>query len=383
MAPIENPINLIIIIIGAFLGLSLGLFLLFSKSSKNISNLFLGIILLILSPYFVTGFLYRFELLDDFPHLIGIAAVFPFLIGPLVYFYIRACIQQNFKLRIKDAFHLIPFGIDLLLNLPLLLKSGAEKFVRYETLLAEGDLHQNGWIMVIKSIHGLIYFFFSSRIILQYRQHLTNTSSSIDNAFHRWTLLFIGIYTLPVSAMLAYVYFDYQRIFMLIYLLCFFSLILAVYIAIICKPELFHTFPHQMLIPESTEKQKQKYESSKLQDTQKDKYVEKLKTYVTTQKPFLESDLTLSQLSEQVNIPAHYVSQVVNEKLNCNFLDFINGYRVEEAKAKLVDPKLSHYTIMGVAHDAGFNSKSTFYTAFKKHTGMTPSQYRKQAKVLA
>lgn len=87
--------------------------------------------------------------------------------------------------------------------------------------------------------------------------------------------------------------------------------------------------------------------------------------------------MTLAQLAEQVNIPAHYVSQVINEKLATSFLDFVNGYRVKAAQAKLIDPKLSHYTILSIAYEAGFNSKSTFYTAFKKVTGMTPSQYRK------
>ncbi|MEM6318074.1 MAG: helix-turn-helix domain-containing protein [Bacteroidota bacterium] len=59
-------------------------------------------------------------------------------------------------------------------------------------------------------------------------------------------------------------------------------------------------------------------------------------------------------------------------------MDFINRYRVQEVQAKLVDSKFDHYTILGIAQEAGFNAKSTFYTAFKKVTGMTPSAYRKQ-----
>jgi len=137
------------------------------------------------------------------------------------------------------------------------------------------------------------------------------------------------------------------------------------------------------LLPASLEDKKQKYESSKLADLQKDKYVEKLAGYMIANQPHLEPELTLAQLSEQINIPAHYLSQVINEKLNCNFLDFVNGYRVEAVKQKLKNSKYHHYTIISIAYDAGFNAKSTFYAAFKKQTGMTPNQYRKQAKLIA
>ncbi|MFK7979943.1 MAG: helix-turn-helix domain-containing protein [Saprospiraceae bacterium] len=115
---------------------------------------------------------------------------------------------------------------------------------------------------------------------------------------------------------------------------------------------------------------------------QKDKYIKKLEGYMVVHKPHLEPELTLAQLSKQIKIPTHYLSQVINEKLACNFLDFVNRYRIEDAKQKLTDAKYSHYTIISIAYEAGFNAKSTFYAAFKKQTGMTPSQYRKQAKIV-
>ena len=135
-----------------------------------------------------------------------------------------------------------------------------------------------------------------------------------------------------------------------------------------------------MLIPESTEEKKQKYESSNLQEAQKEKYLTLLLSHMDKEKPFLEPELTLSHLSEQIKIPSHYVSQVINEKMKCNFLDFVNQYRVKESQAKLSDSKFDHYTILAIAFEAGFNSKTTFYSAFKKHIGTTPSNYRKSLK---
>ena len=184
---------------------------------------------------------------------------------------------------------------------------------------------------------------------------------------------------LPIFGFVGFVFFDIQGSFIFITLLGLFSFILVVYIATIVKPELFYTFPHQMLLPESTEVKKQKYESSKLQATQKGNYLAKITAYVEREKPYQSSELTLAELAENVKIPAHYVSQIINEKLGVNFLDFINGYRMTAAKKMLVDSEWSHYTIISIAYEAGFNSKSTFYSVFKKHTGMTPSAYRKQS----
>ena len=157
--------------------------------------------------------------------------------------------------------------------------------------------------------------------------------------------------------------------------------IFSVFALILIKPELFQKYPHQMLLVESTEQKTQKYENSNLQEIQKERYVKKLIPFVETHKPFREPELTLAQLAEQVGIPAHHLSQVINEKLNCNFLDFINGYRIEDAKEKLVDSAFSHYTIIAIAYEVGFNSKTAFYSAFKKQTGTTPSSYRKSLKV--
>jgi len=154
--------------------------------------------------------------------------------------------------------------------------------------------------------------------------------------------------------------------------------LLSVYIAVLTKPKLFHALPNQIVIQKPEEEKKRRYENSNLKETQKIKYQEKLQTYLKNEESYKNPELTLSKLSEEVNIPSHYVSQVINEKLKVNFLDFINGYRVEAAKKILLDDKYNHYTVTAIAYEAGFNSRSTFYSAFKKMTGKTPSAYRKE-----
>ena len=91
---ITNPINLILIIIGSFLGLSIGSFLLLNKSAKTKANLFLGVLVLAITTFFLPAFFYRFDLLPQVPHVIGLSNVVTFLIGPLAYLYVRACTQK-------------------------------------------------------------------------------------------------------------------------------------------------------------------------------------------------------------------------------------------------------------------------------------------------
>jgi len=96
------------------------------------------------------------------------------------------------------------------------------------------------------------------------------------------------------------------------------------------------------------------------------------------EKLYLDAKLSLPRLSEALKVSSNYLSQVINEQLNHNFFDFVNGYRVEEAKGRLIGDKGKSANILTVANDAGFNSKSAFYSAFKKHTGMTPGEFRKR-----
>ncbi len=101
-----------------------------------------------------------------------------------------------------------------------------------------------------------------------------------------------------------------------------------------------------------------------------------IQTFMKQNKPYLDGSLTLPQLAEQLGISPNYLSQVVNEQLDKNFFDFINYSRVEEAKKYLTDPGKDRTNILPLAFDADFNTKSAFYTAFKRHAGMTPGQFK-------
>jgi len=126
---------------------------------------------------------------------------------------------------------------------------------------------------------------------------------------------------------------------------------------------------------------KNKYRGSLLSSEQSSLIALKLKEFMEKEKPFLEPELTLQELASRVEIHPRYVSQVINERFNKNFFEFVNYYRVEEAKSQLIADSGLEKTILEILYECGFNSKSVFNTFFKKSTGLTPSQYRKRCSI--
>lgn len=372
-----NPVDFLtyITLIGTSVGIYLGLFLLFIKSEKNKANIFLAMVIWLVTWVMLPEFLACLNLLETFPHVVFARVLVP-LIGPVTYFYMRICTQKGFELRPILYLHFIPFLINLIFHIPFLMASGEEKIAAY--LFRSGSRDPSFLILhVLRAVHASIYFVASARLVFLYKKHLLNTASYIDVAYHRWLLVFCTALLFPTMGLVFHAFLEDPTLVIKPLFLMITLFLIAALTGALLKPAVFHTFPHQMLIPNSSEEQKQKYENSNLQATQKEQFVEKLLDYMQKEKSYLQAELSLTDLAEQLDIPTHYLSQVINEKMNCNFLDFINRYRIEDAKVLLRDEKFEHYTIIAIAYEAGFNSKSAFYSAFKKFADTTPSKFRK------
>jgi AraC-like DNA-binding protein len=120
-----------------------------------------------------------------------------------------------------------------------------------------------------------------------------------------------------------------------------------------------------------------KYERSSLTYDRAEAGLQRLLKALDEEKIYLHADTTLQSVATRLAIPAPHLSQIVNERLNQTFSDLINAYRVDEVKRRLIDPACQHYSLLAIAEEAGFRSKSSFNAIFKKHTQMTPSDYRK------
>jgi AraC-like DNA-binding protein len=125
-----------------------------------------------------------------------------------------------------------------------------------------------------------------------------------------------------------------------------------------------------------------KYAKSGLTDERMKGLAEQLEQFMARDKAFLEGDLTLGQLADRTGIPQHQLSQVLNQHLGCSFFEYVNKLRVEEAKRCLADPAYRDQTILELGLAAGFNSKAAFNAAFKRSTGITPSEFRSKGSAL-
>ena len=141
-----------------------------------------------------------------------------------------------------------------------------------------------------------------------------------------------------------------------------FMFINSIVLFVLLKPELFT--------------RNKKYEKSLLKNSEKKVYQRKLVDYMEKHKPYRDASLTLTDLSKHLSITMCYLSQVINESFNQNFNDFINGYRIKESQHLLLNHSNGKMTILEIAYKVGFNSKSAFNTAFKKHTGVTPKEFK-------
>ena len=128
----------------------------------------------------------------------------------------------------------------------------------------------------------------------------------------------------------------------------------------------------RILIIETTKR----YQKSGIDETDLSLYEEKILKHIKKNKPYLDAELSLEDLAKQTGIPKHHVTQTLNDKMEKSFYQFINEYRIEEAKCKLKNEK-EEVSMLSLAFDVGFNSKSSFNNNFKKLTGHTPSSYRK------
>lgn len=120
-----------------------------------------------------------------------------------------------------------------------------------------------------------------------------------------------------------------------------------------------------------------KYGAMRLNQERAERIVEKIDDYIKTSRSWKKYGFSLKNLSDDTNIQLHYISQAINRIKNMNFYSYINSYRLDEAEKLLSDPSKEIESVISIAYDCGFNSKSTFNSLFRKRHGITPSQFRK------
>ena len=349
----------------------LALFSLFLATQKNrnpLSNRLLALFLFSKSLVIVNHLFVRLEIRN--PDLFFILVPFAFLWGPSLYLYIKSRVHDNFRLSGRDAVHLIPFFLVWTYFTYIYhLRSSSSKSQIITSVMSEITMPQ---IIIVATIHLLIFLYMigAVRILLAYRAFLNSTleqSGKKNLSWLRFVLFgFILIWSIDVGRFFLAIFAEPELF------LCSLTLILLFIFANIVVYQGLRT-------PEVFQEngEKKKYLNSPLTEQEKQEYLERLYKYMEQEKPYLNPSLTLDKLSRRLAIPSRYLSQIINESLGINFFNFVNSYRIEEAKNLFLDTSNGHRSILDLLYDAGFNTKSVFNRAFKKYTGMTPSEFKR------
>ncbi|MDE5421522.1 helix-turn-helix domain-containing protein [Ancylomarina sp. DW003] len=367
----------IITIFILFTSLLLALFVLTVKVSNKKANRFLGIYFLIFAIHISVFFYSKYITLPSVLEMLRDHIAF--FTSPLLFFYLIASIYSNFKLKPKHLFHILPFVIQILIFSP--------RFY-FASLSTRNFLLENlnntieGKLSIIFGLLVALFYLIAMFVELRkYKQLLLENYSNKSAFNYKWLYqLLVLLVTIYCFSLLKQVYKLYGTdVEILNVLRVILTLVLLVFLTwIVLKsmyyPNLFrsinseHTLAKKILIEDNITNKSEK-------DSSED--VNRLLEFMETEEPYLDATLTLQKLAGKIELPNRDLSILINHNLNQHFFDFINQFRIKKAQRILLNPDNNQLTIQQIMYDVGFNSKSSFYTAFKKQTGLTPSEYRK------
>ena len=308
-----------------------------------------------------------------------LAMNFPnFILAPIFYLSVTYYINPTKKWRSKDLL-LFPFAffiIGLNIFVKLMRNPGEtdEEFFPPWFLIAFG---------IVFSLQLIPYFYLSYRKIIKHQKNIRLFSSTLENVDLKWLeYMIIGslvmaafwIANILLQPTVAGIYLNIMS--NSIYLLGFFFIG-------------YHSVKQKEIYPYNEEEKEGLEEIIIETDTPAenrkkllpDEKLEEAKTELAhlmeKEKPFFDCELSLVKLAHQMNTSTHILSYVINNGFDENFYQFVNRYRVEEAKKLILNPKMSHFNLIGIAYEVGFNSKTVFNTTFKKYTELTPTEFKK------
>jgi len=369
-----------ILVIGSFQAFFLTA-LVFRKKEKASHDLIIGAWLIFLGLYISAFALSPAGFFTRHPWLIGFYISLLLLVGPFLFWYVKSLTIHGFEPYRDILWHLLPF---LLFTLYLNIFFAPGEYF--------GNIHGPGEVnklefppafmlfLFITAISVPFYIAWSVRLLRNHRETIADNFSSTEKKNLIWLrnlIVLLGITWIVLAAII----FVHHVLLLFSDDFCIYGLfvILAVFVIIagyfgLYQDAIFTSGEDLSSAPDAEETIK--YSGSSLKEEDIRKYLELLNEYMKMGKPYLNNQLTLHQLAEEVSILPHYLSRIINECYHQNFFDFINMYRIDEFKSRIADHQYKKFTLLAIAFDCGFNSKSSFNRLFKKATGSTPSGYK-------
>jgi AraC-like DNA-binding protein len=345
------------------------------KRGNRIANRFLAAFVIVIAISVAGATMATDRFIPLYPHFLKIQDPFYVLGAPLLFLYLRTLIKGRTGSGKKDLLHFLPFALCLLYLTPFYFQSGEAK------LFSVGSYFDSWarWSYIRSTtliVQFIIYLSLIAAMLVAYSRRLKRQPSPGEKSVLFQVRFMLAALTavwvmgsLKFVLTILYPAYDTETVDLLIPASLSVFVYAMGYIGL-RRPEVLTGMEDLPPTP-------RRYEKSTLTLERSDTYLQRLLDLMKTEKPYMDGELTLQKLAKALAISPHHLSQTINEQLNQNFIDFINAYRIEEAKRMLVDPAKKHYSILAVSEEVGFNSKSAFNTAFKRHANMTPSEFRK------
>ncbi|MCC5612293.1 helix-turn-helix domain-containing protein [Nostoc sp. CHAB 5834] len=363
-------------------GLLLTAFLLFTKppATGRYANRWLAVFLLALTAVFLDDCFVILKANREVPFSSEFLGLFILSVGPAFYLSVRAYTSLT-PIRLRaNLIHFAPFLLFLVMTILLLL---LDDRVMLNMLKQAGTTVSRLITLLILGFNGVqlvAYCYLSLRLIDRHRLAVTTFASSPDVVDLSWLryflygvsfLVLVWLTTLLLPELTAYVTSLY---FAGAYYLAYFAL---------NQREIFPFSEADKtaiadVIDEATNPRTVREEPKKalLPPDERADAKERLLASMQTDQCYLDNELTLPKLAGITQLSIHKLSYLLNNEFGQNFYQFVNGYRIEEAKRLLLDPKKSHLSMEGIAYEAGFNSKTAFNTTFRKITGLSPTEFK-------
>jgi len=311
--------------------------------------------------------------------------ILPYTYGPLLLLYAKWMTTENPRFNLRYLWHFAPFIIFLIASLIYIdeqVMHGTDGFLVVDRFVSFRIVFGITFFISITA-YSLTTFI----VINRHKKRLKElVSYSSDEITLRWLVgLSITFYTGyvimfifgGVDILVGFMPFDpYEISFISLTLLTFLFGVFGFH-----QPSIFEEVVRHERVENSVqleldlETDIKKYKRSGLKDEDVADLVNKIRKYMVIKKPYLDRDLTIYNLSSQLKISRHTLSEVINEHMGMNFYNLVNEYRIKEVKDRMKSDEYRQLTILAIAYDSGFNSKSSFNTIFKDKTGQTPSEY--------
>jgi AraC-like DNA-binding protein len=358
------------------------IFLIIKSKKRNelpqkILVIFFGMLLLYLVYYYAT--LHDILLLRYLTF--NFNGVTPLFLGPIIFLYIKSLFEDNSRLAIKNIVHFIPsFIFILFISTPMLisLNKGGMVF-DYLEFIADHRL----LMFMVFDIVFLTYSLLTIMLFLRYRKTLKLNFSNLSEEDLDWVkYMLAGVVIISSGHLIlaAYDLFFEITVFERRYLTLISIFILISWLGYHGIYQSKILLPHFLIDNLTIKKDKRENDLSNPGNEELQAFKTRLEKVLYNDKPYLDESLTLSRLAELIPTTDKKLSAFLNQHLETTFYDIINSYRVESVKEKLHSDEFDHMTLLGIAYESGFNSKTSFNRIFKKQTGLSPSEYKSRLK---